>query len=80
MSSNKEGASDTGAPGPVVPVADVSAADGRATYDDHGMSTDHDKQIIELPLNGQIQCLWCHIEGRDQRFLQEGQYLKHKDT
>ncbi|KAG9427806.1 hypothetical protein HZU67_10531 [Apis mellifera carnica] len=43
------------------------------------MSTDHDKQIIELPLNGQIQCLWCLREGRDQRFLQ-GQYLKHKDT
>ena len=80
MSSNEEGASDTGAPGPGVPVADVSAADGRATYDDHGMSTDYEKQTIELPLNGQIQCLWCHIEGRNQRFLQESQYLKHKDT
>ena len=80
MSSNKKGASDTEASGPGVPVADVSAANGRATYDDHGMSTDHDKQTIELPLNGQIQCLWCHRKGRDQRFLQEGQYLKHKDT
>ena len=79
MSRNR-GASDAGAPGPGTPVADLSATDERATGDDQCLSPDHDLDMINLPLSGQIKCYWCSKKGKDIRFLQESQYAKHKDT
>lgn len=74
-------ASDTGVPGPGAPVADLSANGGRATGNDPGNPLENDfGTTIDLPLSGQIQCQWCFKGGKDIRFLQETQFIKHRDS
>lgn len=54
---NRVKASDTGTPGSGVSEADLFAIDEKATDDDLSNPTDNEMEIIiDLSLNGQIQC------------------------
>ncbi|XP_017765590.1 PREDICTED: uncharacterized protein LOC108554726, partial [Eufriesea mexicana] len=79
MKSDDE-ASDTGAPDPGAPVADLSAVDDRVTVDEPGDSNGHDfGQCVDMPLGGQIQCGLCWQNSRNIQFLQEAKFQDHVD-